>query len=374
MDPSITQLWATVDQMARMILSLLLMLAATNIGLAQSSSHRILPQQPSPRLLSHPRQIYRSRQTTRRANYGPIVEMATGTIKRVRSRTTPRKRAYRLDSGDLLAVIVDGVLDFKSAQVHMPKKNNGILPAMGQPVLVLENGMIALPSVPLIPVRGLTTEEAERRVSAAYYYDKNIVKRGKAILVSLLRKRTVDVMVVHNKPNSNVRDISIVKLTPEESHVLGAVTRVGSFDMKAEIQVIQSRTGRRVKSAAAQLTDGDIVEVDSPRDGYFYTGGLLPGGEFAIPRDRRLPLLQAISIARGSIGGGRLASFPPSDLVVIRAGRPAVTVDLNSTMRNPSTVRVQSGDTLMLRYKPGEIAGNLATSVMLAPGLALLIP
>lgn len=381
--------------MSRLLLALLCVVAYTDVSLGQYRYYRYVPRTnayqrptyapgyaPATRF-SRPTTAVRpttnslnSVRSNRTTNYRPTTSAQSAfAAANSKSRSRSRRLPYRLDSGDMLAVIVDGILEFKNAPMHTPSRTNGILAGMGHPVPVLEDGTIALPTVPLISVRGLTADQAQAKV-ANTFYDQNIIKRGKLVTVSLLRKRTLGVTVVHSKPNSTVRDISMVQLTPDENHVLAAVTKVGSFDTQATIKVLQNHAGRtgHQRSTTSGLQDGDVVDVNSPRTGFFYTGGLLPGGQHEIPRNRSLTIFQAISIAGGSVGGGRLASFPPSDVVVNRAGRSALTVDLNSAIQNRSSFRIQPGDVIMLRYKPGEIAGNLATSALLGPGIGLLLP
>ena len=50
------------------------------------------------------------------------------------------------------------------------------------------------------------------------------------------------------------------------------------------------------------LEDGDIVYIESRDAEVFYTGGLLPGGEFKIPRDYDLDVLTAMALSGGSRG------------------------------------------------------------------------
>ena len=56
------------------------------------------------------------------------------------------------------------------------------------------------------------------------------------------------------------------------------------------------------------LNDGDIVYIESRETEVFYTGGLLQGGEFPLPRDYDLDVLGAMAIAGqgayGSAAGG----------------------------------------------------------------------
>ena len=50
------------------------------------------------------------------------------------------------------------------------------------------------------------------------------------------------------------------------------------------------------------LNDGDIVVVESREREVFYTGGLLGGGEYPLPRDYDIDVLTAMSIAKQGYG------------------------------------------------------------------------
>ena len=121
------------------------------------------------------------------------------------------------------------------------------------------------------------------------------------------------------------------------------------------------------------LHDGDIVYIEARETEFFFTGGLLPGGQFPIPRDYDLNVLGAMSLAgRGPSGntqignsagatilGGGFGGATPTLLYVFRKlpnGREiTIEVDLVEAMNDPSQrLLVQPGDTLLLRYKPCE--------------------
>ena len=53
------------------------------------------------------------------------------------------------------------------------------------------------------------------------------------------------------------------------------------------------------------LEEGDIVYIESRDTEVFYTGGLLPGGQYPIPRDYDLDVVGAMSIAGTGLGGGQ---------------------------------------------------------------------
>ncbi|MEZ6092791.1 MAG: polysaccharide biosynthesis/export family protein [Pirellulaceae bacterium] len=122
------------------------------------------------------------------------------------------------------------------------------------------------------------------------------------------------------------------------------------------------------------LRDGDIVYVDSRDTDVYYTGGLLVGGEWPLPRDYDLDVLGAIALSGSSIGVGRqnsggfvggLQGVPASELIILRrlpgSQQIAIRVDINKAINNPrARLLVKAGDTLILRYKPQEEMTNLA--------------
>ena len=131
------------------------------------------------------------------------------------------------------------------------------------------------------------------------------------------------------------------------------------------------------------LRDGDIVYVDTRETDVYYTGGLLGGGEFPIPRDFDLDVLAAVSVA-GNAGvgatrntgffGGAGQNLPPTELIILRniAGdnQIAIRVDLNNTINDRRTrILVKAGDTLILRFKPQEEIINFVTNVFFTFGI-----
>ena len=87
----------------------------------------------------------------------------------------------------------------------------------------------------------------------------------------------------------------------------------------------------QITEADVTLYDGDIIFIESRETEVFYTGGLLGGGQFTLPRDLDLTLTQAISIAQAqgvSAASGRAiggvsalnsdVTISPSHVVVLR--------------------------------------------------------
>lgn len=130
----------------------------------------------------------------------------------------------------------------------------------------------------------------------------------------------------------------------------------------------------------ARLDDGDVVVIE-PRDTeVYYTGGLLGGGEFPLPRDRGISVLEAIAAAGQSVGAAGQNGFSvipqrtPTELLILRQrpgqGQLAIRVDVNRALADPSQhVQVQAGDLLILRHSRREQIQNAGIGVFNAYGL-----
>jgi hypothetical protein len=127
------------------------------------------------------------------------------------------------------------------------------------------------------------------------------------------------------------------------------------------------------------LEDGDIVFIEARHSEVFYTGGLLGGGQYTLPRDYDLHALEAVSIAQAAGvrgGGGRMTSsggvsalnqdvtISASKLIVVRrladGTRVPIEVDLNRAKRDMTgreNIIIQPGDYLYLQYTPLEALG-----------------
>jgi hypothetical protein len=127
------------------------------------------------------------------------------------------------------------------------------------------------------------------------------------------------------------------------------------------------------------LNSGDVVFVRSRQTEVFYTGGLLPSGQWPLPRDYDIDVLQAIALAGGNIGsaagssdvgvfgaGGGAPLFPATRLIVIRemCGETIpIEVNLRRAAVDPSErIRIDAGDYILLEYTPLELIGNILIS------------
>jgi protein involved in polysaccharide export with SLBB domain len=119
------------------------------------------------------------------------------------------------------------------------------------------------------------------------------------------------------------------------------------------------------------LEDGDIVFIASRDNELFYTGGLLGGGEYTLPRDRDLDILEAIAIAesnnRSGAGAGSSAlnsdvSISPSEAIILRqlpnGTQVPILVDLyRARTRASERINIQPGDYIILQYTKMEAVG-----------------
>jgi Polysaccharide biosynthesis/export protein len=139
------------------------------------------------------------------------------------------------------------------------------------------------------------------------------------------------------------------------------------------------------------LEEGDIVLIETRDTEFFYTGGLLPGGQHPIPRDYDLDALGAMAIAgsgvasgRGGGGGGGgfggmtgLTGIAPGRLYILRKtpcnGQIAIEVDLARAINDPrERPIIKPGDTLVLQYKACEEALNFGTGAFFTFGIQQL--
>jgi hypothetical protein len=133
------------------------------------------------------------------------------------------------------------------------------------------------------------------------------------------------------------------------------------------------------------LYDGDIVYIEARDTEFFYTGGLLPGGQWPLPRDYDIDVLGAIALAGQGVGGGRpvgqsffltpgVSGATPTQIYVLRRtpcnGQVIISIDMNRAIHNPrERILVQAGDTIALRYKPVEELVNFGIGTFFTYGI-----
>ena len=116
------------------------------------------------------------------------------------------------------------------------------------------------------------------------------------------------------------------------------------------------------------LQDGDVVFIEARETEYFYSGGLLGGGQYILPRDYDLDLVEALSIIEGearaarptlAIGGPSImnqdVTVGASQVIIHRkradGRRLAIKVDLFDALNSPNCpILIQPEDRIYLRY------------------------
>jgi protein involved in polysaccharide export with SLBB domain len=139
------------------------------------------------------------------------------------------------------------------------------------------------------------------------------------------------------------------------------------------------------------LEDGDVVYIESRDAEVFYTGGLLPGGEFPIPRDYDLDVLGAMALAGTGVQGqrpggfqgfgglgGSIGGIPPGRVFILRKlpcnGQVTIQVDISKAMNDPrERPLIQPGDTIILAYRPEEEVLNFSIAAFFTYGIQQII-
>jgi hypothetical protein len=321
---------------------------------------------------------------------------------------------------------------------RIDQTGHGLPPSLGYPLSIRRDGTIDFPLIGLVRLEGLTIEQAQERVRQAYLEQQVLPEGREAVLVTLMQPRQVRVLVFRQEvggfaagglgdiATSNVKQGTghIVDLRAYENDVLSALSYTGGLpgldafdgvfifrggmsnselnlrlqdpdqrkepwswsDLNVEIVHIPTRWPAwepvPFQPEDVILRDGDVVLIEARTRDYFYTGGLLPRGEFQLPRDYDLDVLEAVAQVRGTLlngafGGNNLNGLliqpgignpNPSALTVVRrtpnGGQLPISVDLNRALRDPrERIIIQAGDVLILQETTGEAIARYFTNV-----------
>jgi len=316
-------------------------------------------------------------------------------------------------------------------QRYYPPNGSVAGATIGLPMEVEADGTLDLPVIGQITVAGLTLSQASQRLKTLYL-EKEVVKAGaERAQVSLITPRVRRIVVIReDTPAPNVTMLpagqvdhihrgsaEVIDLPVYENDVLHALAATGGLpgtDAAQEIWVFKRHglsnphaicpeelrvhtvgyhsepdspqqvvniplvgcpgEGTPYHQTDVILEDGDVVFLPR-REEYFYTGGLIGGAKVPLPRDEDIDVIEAIALARGSVGGplGKsglaLASGTPGHMVrptqvtVVRKtcdGRQfSIRVDLKRAMEDPKErILIQSDDLLMLEFKKHEAVAN----------------
>lgn len=355
---------------------------------------------------------------------------------------------YQLDEKDVLGIYIQNVLGTaeEAPPVNFPEDASQA-PAIGFPIPIREDGTIALPLVDPINVAGLTVTQATNAIRKAYTEDREILVKGEdRIIVTLMRRRHHRVLVVREEDGKQQNATLISALGPTkkgtgyaidlpayENDLLHALNETGglpgldaeryvliykggfagSAEHDAMVASLNGGVGKcgcniplpddpnvikipirfypeelpQFEEEDIILDDGDVVYVPSRDREKYYTGGVLAGGEHLIPRDYDLNVLQAISIAGGSFGGGTGigglggqaggniygntggGAIEPSRAIILRklpncGTEIPIEINIKQAITDPSQrILVMPEDTIIVRYTPLEELGNAALNL-----------
>ena len=352
---------------------------------------------------------------------------------------------YVLGKSDVLGIYIQGITGDAAVPPPVNFSDGESQPAIGYPVPIRDDGYISLPLIAPIRVIGLTVGEAEAKIVRAYTQDKKILLEGnEKIIVTLMQRRTFNVLVIREdggNPNNNnglnrnevfldetlTSESFSIELPAYENDVLHALSETGGLPSErakneivilrgamndpnqgAIIQAIGNRTGSNesktleganvvripirgeigtfpdLSESDVTLEDGDVVYIEGRQQDVFYTGGLLDGGRFPLPRDYDIDVLEAIAMTGGSVsaaagtgGGGSFSGIgnilPATQVTVLRkcgCEQVAIDVDLRYALAEPcERVIIQPGDLIVLEYRKNELVTNTIVSVFQFGGI-----
>jgi protein involved in polysaccharide export with SLBB domain len=307
----------------------------------------------------------------------------------------PKPPAYRIDSGDVLGVYVEGFLGERTPPDPLPihvgplvqaRDVHRLSPAAGYPVPVDEDGTVSLPGAGTLSLRGMSLPEARDAVRDFYVSAKLLKSEHARVIVTMLTPRQYQVVVIRQEasafgvtqegtlPTSKRGTGHFVDLIAYQNDVLHALAETGGLpgldavneivihrgffrpgaDRAAVLAQLESPTPlcggevvriplRRSCGTPAELRledvilhTGDVVFLEARNDDLFFTGGLLPPGAYVLPRDRDLDVLEAVSRVRGPFYNG---AFGVSNLAgnQVQPGLGAPSPSLVAVIRKTST-------------------------------------
>ncbi|MCY2977016.1 MAG: polysaccharide biosynthesis/export family protein [Planctomycetota bacterium] len=317
-------------------------------------------------------------------------------------------QVFRVDSGDVLGIAVDGIFPFNpptappsALPVNFPERDSSMPPSTGFPVVVQQDGTIQLPGIDPFSVRQMTVEEVRRAIADAYR-KSGVIREAKIFpIVSLIKARTYNVSVIRQDlgmgsqsiqldayrndvlhallktgglPGEKAKDhvtilryFQVVPTSPPGSPLHSDLVRRTSWDTPQVIPLtFPIGTNICFQLEGSILNEGDILYIENRETEVFYSAGELPAGQHLLPRDYDIDIFDAMSIAGysyGSAGGGGnlggISGVAPTELFIFRKGpdgnQVTIKIDLDKALRDPrERLVVKAGDKLLLRYSTKE--------------------
>ncbi|MEO0530429.1 MAG: polysaccharide biosynthesis/export family protein [Planctomycetota bacterium] len=190
---------------------------------------------------------------------------------------------FLLDAGDTLGIYVEGIIGDETVPppVNLPSSSE-LPPAIGYPFPIRDDGTVSLPLAGSVPVAGMSIEKAERAVVEAFLAKEIIREEDFRIIVTLLRPRTVRVLVVREDgrtPSLSVTSPGIrglgggasttlggggspsgsaLELAVDENDLLNALTQTGGVPNNAFTPEVLIYRGY---ATGESLTDGLVCNL-----------------------------------------------------------------------------------------------------------------
>lgn len=192
----------------------------------------------------------------------------------------------------------------------------------------------------------------------------------------ILRKGTADAFGGDGDYLSN-SPAAFASSVKDHYNKTGEISGLGSDlgIVRIPIRVLPNSNPPKLTSEDVTLLDGDVLYIQSRDAEVYYTGGMIKGGVFPIPRDYDIDVLGAIATAGGGIGstssdGQARTTFllPPSRILVLRNvgnQQRAIKIRKKDALRDPShRILIEPNDVVLLEYTNYEIVFNMLMSTI----------
>ena len=262
----------------------------------------------------------------------------------------PRPGVYRLDTGDVLGIYAEalyGEAGLEAAPPVVTETTLNLIPGQGAPHRVGRDGTIHLPFLGPVFVRGLTLEEARGRLIDLTREEFEIAeeKDDPVVLLSLLRERTISVVVFRNElgPDGAVDNNTVGQGGARFDEPTGEVVELRAYEN--DVLHALAETG------GPPNLEGDAV-VTVTRAGGLRLTGCGPGGACG---PAGVPTGPPGGLGGGAIGGHSVGPAGPAAL----AAPP--------TIDGPQVVKIP------LQLLPGQPPGFCHADVILRDGDAVYV-
>jgi len=184
-------------------------------------------------------------------------------INLIRLRQDP-PAVYLLGPRDILGIFIQGVLgrEEEAPPVHFPIDGN-TPPALGFPIPIREDGTLALPLIDPVKVSGLTLAQAENEIRNEYLRKGILIPGQDRIIVTMIRKRTYQIVVVREDIGSqqavggvglagpskrgSAYSIDLEAYENDVMHALAATGGLPGLDAKNEILILRWLTSANAR-------------------------------------------------------------------------------------------------------------------------------